>query len=79
MNINKLRIPLDILMPILSVILMGGTMLFPDDRVHQIFGIGLIILWAVHVVLNRRWYSSDEQDSPNAGISENLMQYLLSE
>ena len=56
MNINKLRLPLDILMTILSVILMGGTMLFPDDRVHQICGIALVVLWAVHVVLNRRWY-----------------------
>ena len=30
--------PLDILMTILSVILMGGTMFFPDDRIHQICG-----------------------------------------
>ena len=58
MNINKLRLPLDILMTLLSVILMGGTMLFPDDRVHQICGISLIVIWAVHVVLNRRWYGS---------------------
>ena len=58
MNINKLRLPLDILMIILSVILMGGTMFFPDDRVHQIFGISLIVIWVVHVVLNRRWYGS---------------------
>ena len=50
--------PLDILMTILSVILMGGTMLFPDDRIHQICGIALLVLWAVHVVLNRRWYGS---------------------
>ena len=58
MNINKLRLPLDILMTILSVILMGGNMLFPDDRVHQICGISLIVIWVVHVVLNRRWYAS---------------------
>ena len=58
MNINKLRLPLDILMTLLSVILMGGTMLFPDDRVHQICGISLIVIWVVHVVLNRRWYAS---------------------
>ena len=55
---NKLRLPLDILMTILSVILMGGNMLFPDDRVHQICGISLIVIWVVHVVLNRRWYAS---------------------
>ena len=58
MNTNRLRMPLDILMTILSVILMGGTMLFPDDRIHQICGIALVVLWAVHVVLNRRWYGS---------------------
>ena len=58
MIINKLRLPLDILMTILSVILMGGTMLFPDDRVHQICGISLIVIWVAHVVLNRRWYGS---------------------
>lgn len=58
MNTNKLRIPLDILMTILSVILMGGTMLFPDDRMHQICGIALVVMWAVHIILNRRWYGS---------------------
>lgn len=58
MNTNRLRMPLDILMTILSVILMGGTMLFPDDWIHQICGIALVVLWAVHVVLNRRWYGS---------------------
>ena len=55
---NKIRMPLDILMTILSVILMGGTMLFPDNRVHQICGISLIVLWGLHIALNRRWYSS---------------------
>lgn len=50
--------PLDILMTLLSVILMGGTVLFPDDRIHQICGISLIVLWVVHIVLNRRWYAS---------------------
>ena len=55
---NKIRMPLDILMTLLSVILMGGTMLFPDDRLHQICGISLIVIWVVHVILNRRWYGS---------------------
>ena len=58
MNSNKFRIPLDILMTLLSIILMGGTMLFPDDRVHQICGISLIVIWVAHLVLNRRWYGS---------------------
>ena len=58
MNTNKFRMPLDILMTLLSIILMGGTMLFPDDRVHQICGISLIVIWVAHLVLNRRWYGS---------------------
>ena len=58
MNINKFRMPLDILMTLLSIILMGGTILFPNDRVHQICGIALVILWVVHIVLNRRWYGA---------------------
>ena len=58
MNTKKLRMPLDILMTLLSIILMGGTILFPDDRIHQIFGITLTLLWVIHIVLNRRWYSS---------------------
>ena len=58
MNTNKLRMPLDILMTLLSIILMGGTVLFPDDRIHQICGISLIVLWAIHIMLNRRWYGA---------------------
>ena len=58
MNTNKFRMPLDILITLLSIILMGGTMLFPDDRVHQICGISLIVIWVAHLVLNRRWYGS---------------------
>lgn len=49
---------IDILMTILSVVLMGGTVLFADDRVHQILGMVLLGLWAVHTVLNHRWYGS---------------------
>ena len=58
MNTNKFRMPLDILMTLLSIILMGGTILFPNDRVHQFFGISLIVIWVVHVILNRRWYGA---------------------
>ena len=45
-------------MTVLSIILMGGTILFPDDRVHQVLGMLLLALWLVHMVLNRRWYGS---------------------
>ena len=53
-----LRMPVDISMTILSIILMGGNYLFPLDIVHEILGVGLFVLWAVHVALNRRWYSA---------------------
>ena len=58
MNANKLRLPIDITMMLFSVILMGGTVLFPDDRVHQVLGMSLLVLWAVHIILNRRWFGS---------------------
>jgi len=50
--------PVDILMTILSLLLMGGTYLFPTDIVHEILGVGLFVLWGVHIALNRRWYSA---------------------
>lgn len=56
MNTKKLRIPLDILMTLVSMILMGGAYLFPADIVHEILGVALFVLWAVHIALNRRWY-----------------------
>ena len=46
------------MMTVLSIILMGGTVLFPDDRVHQVLGILLLALWFSHMVLNWRWYGS---------------------
>ena len=57
-KLNKIRLPLDITMTILSVILMGGNFLFPADIVHEILGVGLFVLWGVHIALNRRWYSA---------------------
>ena len=53
---NKIRMSVDIAMTVLSIILMGGNYLFPADIVHEILGVGLFLLWAVHITLNRRWY-----------------------
>ena len=53
---NKIRMSVDIAMTVLSIILMGGNYLFPADIVHEVLGVGLFLLWAVHIVLNRRWY-----------------------
>ena len=58
MNANKIRMPVDITMTLFSIILMGGAYLFPSDIIHEILGMALFLLWAVHITLNRRWYSS---------------------
>ena len=55
---QRLRMPIDILITVLSVILMGGAYLFPSDIVHEILGVALFLLWAVHIGLNRRWYGA---------------------
>lgn len=58
MTTKQIRMPIDILMTLLSIVLMGGTMLFPHDKVHQILGMILLALWAVHISLNRKWYGT---------------------
>ena len=55
---QRLRMTIDIIMTILSIILMGGNYLFPADIVHEILGVGLFVLWGVHIALNRRWYGA---------------------
>ena len=55
---QRLRMTIDIAMTILSIILMGGNYLFPADLVHEILGVGLFVLWALHIILNRRWYGA---------------------
>ena len=52
---QRLRMTIDIMMTILSIILMGGNYLFPKDIVHEILGVALFVLWGVHIALNRRW------------------------
>lgn len=49
---------IDIIMTVLSIILMGGTVLFPDDRVHQVLGMVLMVLWIIHTLLHSRWYGA---------------------
>ena len=55
---QRLRMTIDITMTILSIILMGGNYLFPADLIHEILGVALFVLWAVHITLNRRWYGA---------------------
>ena len=62
-QLNKIRLPLDIMMTLVSIVLMGGNFLFPADIVHEILGVALFVLWGVHIFLNRRWYASLAQVS----------------
>lgn len=55
---QRLRMPIDIMMTLLSIMLMGGNYLFPADIVHEILGLALFLLWAVHIALNRRWFGA---------------------
>ena len=55
-KLNKIRLTLDIMMTLVSIVLMGGNFLFPAEIVHEILGVGLFVLWGVHIFLNRRWY-----------------------
>ena len=55
---QRLRMSIDIAMTILSIILMGGNYLFPADLIHEILGVGLFVLWGLHIALNRRWYGA---------------------
>ncbi len=58
MNTQGLRMSIDILMTLVSLVLMGGVYLFPLDIVHEILGVVLLGLWAFHITLNKRWYDA---------------------
>ena len=62
-KINRIRLPLDIMMTLVSIVLMGGNFLFPAEIVHEILGVALFVLWTIHIILNRRWYASLAQAS----------------
>ena len=51
------------MMTLVSIVLMGGNYLFPAEIVHEILGVALFVLWAIHIFLNRRWYASLAQAS----------------
>ena len=55
---QRLRMSTDITMTVLSIILMGGNFLFPAEIVHEILGVALFVLWAMHIFLNHRWYGA---------------------
>ena len=70
----KIRMPLDIAMAVLTLVLMGGNGLFynafdgavDSGLVHEVLGVVLFVLWAVHVVLNRAWVKAVLKGKYNA-------------
>ena len=55
---QRFRMSIDLTMTILSLVLMGGNYFFPWDGVHEVLGVALLVLWAVHVWLNHGFYKS---------------------
>ena len=59
----KIRMMPDIAMTVATLVLMGGSGLFysafgeslDSGLVHEILGVVLFVLWAVHVIWNRAW------------------------
>lgn len=49
------RMMLDIAMTVATLVLMGGNYFFESTAVHEILGVVLLVLWAVHITLNRRF------------------------
>ncbi|MBO7485990.1 MAG: DUF4405 domain-containing protein [Spirochaetaceae bacterium] len=45
-------------MTVFSIVLMGSAYLFPAEIVHEIIGVVMFELWAVHIVLNHCWYGA---------------------
>ena len=70
----KIRMMLDIAMAVLTLVLMGGNGLFynafdgavDSGLVHEVLGVVLFVLWAVHVVLNRAWVKAVLKGKYNA-------------
>ena len=54
----KIRMMLDIAMTVATLVLMGGNYFFESTAVHEILGVVLLALWAVHITLNRRFFLS---------------------
>ena len=52
-------------MAVLTLVLMGGNGLF-NGLVHEILGVVLFVLWAIHVVWNRAWIKGIHKGKYNA-------------
>lgn len=57
---------IDIAMTVATLVLMGGNYFFESTAVHEVLGVILFVLWAVHVVLNRAWIKALPKGKYNA-------------
>lgn len=48
---NRIRIPLDTMMTLVSIVLMGGAYFFSADVVHEILGVILFALDYVSIII----------------------------
>ena len=53
-----IRCSIDIAMTVVTLVLMGGNYFFESTAVHEVLGVILFVLWAVHITLNRRFFLS---------------------
>lgn len=53
---KKLRMVIDLLMVLLLPMLMGYSLV--GELYHEIIGVSMAILFAVHITLNRKWFSA---------------------
>ena len=53
-----IRCSIDIAMTVATLVLMGGNYFFESTAVHEVLGVILFVLWAVHITLNRRFFLS---------------------
>lgn len=61
-----IRCSIDIAMTVATLVLMGGNYFFESTAVHEVLGVILFVLWAVHVVLNRAWIKALPKGKYNA-------------
>lgn len=73
MTQKSFRMLLDTLITLLSIVLMGGTVLFSNGKVHQIMGMVMLVLWLVHIALHKRWFASIAKGSYTAARTMQLV------
>lgn len=76
MDIKKLRMTVDISMVILLPVLMGYSLV--GETAHEIIGVVMGVLFAVHITLNRKWFAALFRGKYNLrGIITTILNIML--